>query len=334
MHESTKYSESQITICTVSYYNEEHLKLNTKLTKSLNVSEKHKWIIVENTPKSRSSFYAKEQENITIIEGSQKNSYHTPNEHHAAGLMKALDFVDTRFVLISDPDFFILRPNWINSITTYMDNNDLSFFGVPWHPKWYIKYRYFPCVHCLIIDLEKVHKDELNFMPDFSEVNPFETDGKGKLNSFAAKFKKKIPPQIKLYVKMFKNLTVERRKIGWDGDTGAKFYIRFSQDNNIQHECVTPVYNPIDELQIQVPYKLNRLVENVLPDRLRYIPNKNGYYTKSGLFDNNLKAYQWEEFLWQNKLFGFHVRGYPKRDKRNLRLEIDHIDNTIKYFTK
>ena len=49
----------------------------------------------------------------------------------------------TNYLLVLDPDFFILQNDWIKNITEFMETDDIDFFGSPWHPKWYTKYRDF-----------------------------------------------------------------------------------------------------------------------------------------------------------------------------------------------
>lgn len=90
---------------------------------------------------------------------------------HAAALNRFIheQEVQTRFLLILDPDFFILQKNWIKEVCKHMETCGLWFFGAPWHPKWFSKHRYFPCVHCLFIDTKYVKYRDLDFTPDLVE---------------------------------------------------------------------------------------------------------------------------------------------------------------------
>ena len=45
----------------------------------------------------------------------------------------------------------------------------LAVFGAPWHPRWVYKNRYFPCVHCMFVDLDRVSIDALDFEPDYDD---------------------------------------------------------------------------------------------------------------------------------------------------------------------
>ena len=46
----------------------------------------------------------------------------------------------------------------------------LAVFGAPGPPRWAYKNRYFPCVHCMFVDLEQVSIDRLDFEPDYEDV--------------------------------------------------------------------------------------------------------------------------------------------------------------------
>jgi len=85
--------------------------------------------------------------------------------HHAAALNLAIRKVETRYALVLDPDLFVIYRGWIDECLDHMRRRDLAFFGVPWHPRWYRKWRDFPCVHFLLIDLAKAPAAELDFTP-------------------------------------------------------------------------------------------------------------------------------------------------------------------------
>lgn len=113
-----------------------------------------------------------EMPNVTVHRG-QPLDPHKPNAcrgsyQHAAALNQFLrdHAVRTPYLLILDPDFFIVRSNWIADVISHMSSRGLAFFGAPWHPKWYSKYRYFPCVHCMFIDARQIDCPELDFTPD------------------------------------------------------------------------------------------------------------------------------------------------------------------------
>lgn len=77
-----------------------------------------------------------------------------------------LKHVDTPYLLVLDPDLFVTCPHWIVECLDHRERRRLRFFGVPWHARWYRKWRGFPCVHFLLIDLRQVDIGELDFTPD------------------------------------------------------------------------------------------------------------------------------------------------------------------------
>ena len=130
-----------ITICSVSYNSWDFLTLNWDLVSRLNRGNSGwKWVIVNNGSKTTSEPAFVPNGKCFITNGDQADD-RVPIEyrgsfHHGVGLNKSLSYVDTRFTLFLDPDFFIVfGQDWINSVVGYMLQNDLSFFGVPWHPK-------------------------------------------------------------------------------------------------------------------------------------------------------------------------------------------------------
>jgi len=176
-----------------------------------------------------------------------------------------------------------------------MKAKGIALLGTPWHPRWYYKYRYFPCVHCLFVDLAQVDKEALDFrpgQPDKSAHPPI---------SVGARLRIALELLIGLHY---------RRSIGNSLDTGWRLYQRFSADKQVTVECVMPVYRPKEEYPVR-PY-INRLIDELLPDRLSYIPKQRGYFTQSGFRERNLPdttCYGWEEFIWKDAPFGFHLRG-------------------------
>ena len=92
--------------------------------------------------------------------------------HHAFGLELGVREAKTRFVVIIDPDFFVIQPDWINRIVGHMTEKKLAVFGASWNPAWYQKLRDFPCSHLMIIDRERVTDIEDVFIPDLIATSP------------------------------------------------------------------------------------------------------------------------------------------------------------------
>ena len=157
-----------------------YIQKNIDLIKNLNGSKNNiKIELIDNFP-DKGEIIFKDHKNITINKGvNQTQNY--PRElrgsyQHGDALNQFFKFkkINTKYLLILDPDFFIILPKWINKIINYMEYNNLDFFGAPWNPKWFTKYRYFPCIHCIFINTRKINIQQLDFSPKLinKKLNP------------------------------------------------------------------------------------------------------------------------------------------------------------------
>lgn len=320
-------SGHELTVCTVSFHSREYLELNLALTRSLNPSAPIAWLVIENTPHGADGRLDEESNGFVVAEGvdaSQTGKY-GGSYHHGAALDKALLHINTRFALVLDPDFFIIRPGWAADVIEHMMANDLAFFGVPWHPRWYRKPRYFPCVHCMFIDMDQVAKEDITFLPDLlNNPRPFTSgtwrnymdvrnQGQG-LRAFWA--------IARLPWRTLAEDLRQRLLIGSSRDTGHHLHRKYGKQSRIRHEQVKPVFRPQQAGFIPEdvsPLQISKIVESLLPDRFSYVPKRKHYYSEIGfreLTGVDVASLGWEEFTWQDKPFGFHVRGYVQRDAK------------------
>lgn len=318
---------SELTICSVSYKNSKHIKENIELVKSLNSRTKIKWLIVNNEPDKNAlvDIIQSYSDLVKIVNGSQNNfvGYGKGSKNHATGLDLIITKAKTRFVLILDPDFYIILPNWAERIIKYMNQDNIALFGVPWHPKWGIKYRYFPCVHCLLMDTKYIDVSSLSFMPEFENIDP--------LNTWR-RFISKIP------------LIGGRASIGRSKDTGYKIYKKFYNSSQIKHALAIPSFSPTDLYNKY--YKINnrkiidgwilfnKTLDKIFPDSMSMFPKRKGFFTKvcfSELGFPDCKNYGWEEFFWNNEPFGFHIRGFQQK-MIEPEVEVERIKYVLKRF--
>jgi hypothetical protein len=285
----------EITICSVSYGCYEYLDLNWELTKTLNKETNIRWLIADNAIGSREKRMPVSDERFIIYEGEPKGQLNA-NSHHAQSLMMLLEHVNSRFVLVLDPDFYVIRKNWVEDMVNHMKHENLTFIGVPWHPSAYKKIRYFPSPHCLLIDLKNLEKADLNFLPG---IEKREEDRRWK-------------KLLRLYGHHVGVL--ERLKIGVRKDTGYRIKERFSGQQDIHFECLQAVFKPNRGA-------LSNFIDHFMPDCLSFRPKKRGYTTDAAFSEIGLPFDPYgkgcEEFMWQGKPFGFHVRRYPKRKRGN-----------------
>lgn len=173
MREKSKASRPySLTICTVNYKTEAILGLNKRLLLQLNSSVDITWLVVNNTR------YDEERSSRPLLDtyftelpcvARPKNIYGMDSYHHGFGLNSCLEHVHTRYMLVLDPDFFILMNDAILHVLLHMNKHGLAFFGAPWHPKYIKKYRDFPCPHCLFIDTDIAKVESLDFAPKYED---------------------------------------------------------------------------------------------------------------------------------------------------------------------
>jgi hypothetical protein len=322
MHDA-EVNLSDLTILSVNFKGKFYFDLNFTCAAALNKTDALKWIVAENTPEGADGKIDFSDKRFQVIPGIDSKTI--PQEprgsyHHGTALNKGKEFLKTRFALVLDPDFFIVKQNWITEVLSYMVKNDLSFFGVPWHPRHWQKYRYFPCVHCVFIDLSKVALDSLDFRPDL-------------INNPSRQFKprfwieyQRLQSQKRWLRRCYWLLrqpwlsieedSEQRHYIGSSRDTGYFLYQKFSRDDRYKSGTITPVFHPGQD--IFIPAGVSRLqsskmIECLKTDRNSYIPKRRGYFTGKGFRENgfvDVNGLGWEEFVWQDEPFGFHMRGF------------------------
>jgi hypothetical protein len=297
----------------VAYDSADWLKLNARLVRKLNPNTSYSWIVVENSKQDSSKRLNPDNRDFDIIQGAdcEQVPYAAASYHHGTGLNLGIKTVTSRFLLVLDPDFYVIQDDWIAKILDYMKQESVSILGAPWHPQRYKKWRYFPCAHCTFFDLSKIDSQALDFRPDY--------DAYPRLDKKHSKYTKKL-------IKLVDPLKLrERRFIGHSADTGYRIFQLFF--NNTQHKtrCLTPVFSPSI---------FSQLYDAPFNDASSLIPRAVDYYSPSSFTDfglPDLRRLECEEFLWRNEPFGFHVRSFPKRQKAADTLPV--ILNKIENFT-
>lgn len=221
--------------------------------------------------------------------------------------------VATRYLLILDPDFFIYYAEWISAVTAYMAAEELAFFGAPWHPRWFTKYRGFPCVHCLFIDTEKVNTTQLDFTPRLSATLAAEVQG----TNIGATLKRSLWAPL---LSVFYSMTLLRLDIGRAQDTGSQVFRHARQAHmRSRSRLLVPYVRPGDfHIVRHLRWRVGRLLELPWPDRLSFIPKRRGYFTEQSALpaplERELSRRGWEEFQWHGRLFGVHMRRFAQDD--------------------
>ncbi len=278
---------ADLTICTVAFDSGPWLEANRQLLMRLNPGQCVRWVVAENSPTNSSARLPENHPFFEVVPGAPfvEMPHASASHHHGAGMNLAVQHVATRYALILDPDFFIIRPDWISGVLRYMQSQRVAILGVPWHPSRTRKLRYFPCPHCMFLDLGQVDRAQLDFTP-----------GPGHAPS----------PQKGRFSKLDPMKLHKRRFIGTSRDTGWRVYDRYGDDSDLRVECLQGVLRPS---------RLSVYLETPLPDRLRFVPRRAGYFTTEGFRERglqDLESLRWEEWMWQERPFGFHIRCFPK----------------------
>ena len=284
--------ERKLTICSVyhSLAAKRLLELNYEFTRTCNLHTDIRWIVADNTPADFSEKLETGEKFIIVpgageIGGVPKWMWGTCQ--HSRALKHAISEVTTRFAVILDMDFYIVIPEWMQAIPQYMIENNLAFFGVPWHPVHHRKWRYFPSPHTLFVDLHKINREELIFEPQYTAIlHP----------SFLVRLKERMIKKI-----LPKHLQ-GRLDINSFPDTGYPIYERFAE--KMKYECPQPVFRASPSF-----------VDRLLPDQFSFVPKRRDYFTTIGFRERGLPdcaGKRWEEFIWEGRPYGFHIRGSHK----------------------
>jgi hypothetical protein len=298
--------DSGVTVCSVSFHNARHLELNWNVTSRLNPMQRLMWVVTANTPSDADDLATLGAGHFVVARGSafDPGRPRPASYHHGIGLNTAMELVRTRFALILDPDFYIVRANWVADVIQHMQANGLAFLGVPWHPKWHTKYRYFPCVHCLFVDLTQVKAESLDFRPGPGGPGTEKPAWKALAS---ASLKRRLPSSL---LHVLQNLR-GRMAIGASEDTGHYVYREYARSHTIRSECLTPVYRHASDYPVVSHRAFSRAIDGLLPDRFSYRPKRTGYFAESGfreLRNADARLHGWEEFIWKGQPFGFHLR--------------------------
>ena len=319
--------DDRLTVCVVSFGHARHLALNWELCQRLLgiASSRVDWLVAENAQGDAAERLDPSASPFKIVPGSSV-THLGGSYHHADAVNMLLSRAATRFVLVLDPDFYLLRRNWMDEVLAHMRENGLALFGVPWHPRYVENYRYFPAVHCMFIDQEKVPAADLDFRPLLQD-----SDGAGGSDS--------VPrPRRNANTLWHKAGLGHRLRQPWD--TGARIYLRYRDDPRVPSEFVTPVYRlPDDWIASGNRHGLSsRVLERILPDDLCYLPKRHDSYTTRGFrergwIDVDLPRL-WEEHVWKDAPFGLHLRRSFSAVNRDTAAELELCGRVIEMITR
>ncbi len=296
-------SDPPLTILTVGI--EKHysyIARQIEMIDALNRGAQYRFLVVDNAALGTPRMVIDDArcEVVAGIDASPLPEEGRGSYHHAAALNMAIRRVKTRFALVIDPDLFVVYRDWISECLEHMHRRNLSFFGVPWHSRWYRKWRGFPCVHFLLIDLSKVSAGEIDFTPALVED--------------LAQDAGPTATWMKAHMPLFYNrMLIETRR-----DTGWRLHHRFARRHAV--ELALPVVDLDAELAKpkHLTTERGRWFERRMPARWSFLPARGSYIDSSDApgFDNRpFRELGPEKFVWRGAPFAFHMR-------RNVRDEV------------
>lgn len=279
-------STRSLSIVSVAYPDARLLRTNLELTKHLNPRHQCRWIVVDNTPGAElglSSPHGVEiLPGVPRVDGRDKGS-----RHHASSLQKAFDEVRTRFVLLLDPDFYVVRRDWIATVLSHVREHEVAIFGSVWHPRWFWQYRLFPSVHFMLVDLERVPRETIDLTPAIAGDRWWR---------FINRRKTPLPDILRD--------TLKATRIR---DTGWRLHRRYRDDPSVRTETLVLHWSPPAEPRYQWERRLSR----ILPDSWRKYPADLAGFTEASFLSARWPdVYQlgWEEHVWQSAPFAVHLR--------------------------
>lgn len=296
---------AQLTILTVvleAHY--DYIAQQLELIEALNPSTPFKLLVVDNSGPGEPGLKI-DHPRCEVIPGVDQDpslpEHGRGSYHHAAALNLALARVDTPHLLVLDPDFFVLYRNWIPEVLEHMRRRSLKLFGAPWNYAWNRKWRYFPCVHFLMIDLGRIGLDELDFTPDLT-VDEDASDSPLLVWTKAHA------------LTLHNRMLLESRR-----DTGWRLHQKFGGKNAA--DVTLPVLDTRTEFRrparLETPF--GRWLERRLPRRRSFLPAL-GTYVESdrvAVFRRpSIKALAPERFVWRGAPFAVHLRGNMREDMR------------------
>ena len=295
----------ELTILTVvmgKHY--DYIDRQIRLIEALNPGEPFEYLIVDNAAVGGRPRFSIDDPHCRVIAGVSAEGLPAEGRgsyHHAAALNMALAHVRTPRLLIMDPDLFVVRNYWIDDCLVHLSRRGLTLLGVPWHYAWHRKWRYFPCVHFLLIDLEKLPIARIDFTPAVAK------DRRWIASPFARWLNRAMPLS-------YARLLLESRR-----DTGWRLHRKFHRREN-DFEAMQPVID-LDADLVRPRYLKSlraRWLEPRLPRRWSFFPAEGTYVPPSAAqeFDHPaVQALQPECFVWMGAPFAFHMRR-NMRDKR------------------
>jgi len=321
-NDSRRVVETEITILTVVYDRQttSQLNLNGKLVSLANSGTNYKWIVGVNkkpahTLETSNKYFDKIVECYDTDHVYFRRRWGRSSLQHGMAINKLLRYVNTRYVLVLDPDFYVFEDDWISKIYDHVRSKELIFFGSTWDPRNYKKYRYFPSVQFFLIDLLKVDSKGLDFRPDV-DVEVYKARKINNDNFF-----------IKVWLKGLMLQLMKRKTIGISRDTGYRIYREYSNNKLYPQETLRPVHAPYssNEFWSKTIFTLRQIYEKLFPEERRFVVNMDTVSTETWADFGGSETYKagFQEFFWQNRFFALHMANTQAKRHTDMSIDVE-----------
>jgi hypothetical protein len=299
----------------------EHIPYLEVIKENLESNNLIEWYIINNEPNIKMDHLSSDK--IVVINGT--NNPYTgidvgPGMHHADGLRLGISKVKTEWVVVWDPDFFIIEPSIVDELIDLALNKELELIGTPWFPLWIGKR-----INCVALHFA-VSKTS-NFDNNF-EWYPQSVILKAK-SEIRTKERLKILRTIRNYkiINFLYTLTLKRFQINKLLETASDLE-KFYKNGKTVFLGVAISKKQVSQIFAYLPAKFWLYFESKIPRKLSYFPNESRLLNHS--ISNELE--QVEHFYLGNKLMGLHLRSFGNRLKKTsssdmAELIVDYIKN-------
>ena len=235
----------------------DYVKFQIELFNELNTGTDFRWNfgyleshvesshMIKNRPNIRNFRFTESELQVKFIDN--------PSSQHGAllnQLLKKVAHDHSRFIIIIDPDFFIVSKNWAQDLMDFMKDNSVAILGASYPETDCRLYFDFPTAYFSIIDSELLPLDELNYLPDENSIKksdntPWKSDLLPNLTGYRRWASKNIYINYLLFI--VQSIFRWRSKSTFFRDTGWEMRNKFK--NKVKHEEFLFVDNLIFEFQ-------------------------------------------------------------------------------------
>ena len=325
--EPTEQSDPpSLSIVTASFNSRPWIDLSWQCTKTLNTKSNFEWLVIQNTPEvSREKDISTDDDRFRVFEGPHCTPEESQNIgwgsfHHAKALSIGYWHAKADVVLVVDPDFFILYPDWISHAIQHIHENEIAFWGAPYPPRRLRAYRNFPMASCMFINRKLLHENYF-FNMDFSP----DCDGQKKStlahsvissNRVLKSLIHKLLGRKTVWANNCSHIIIayllnKFRHLGVDteGDTGCKIYREFH--NKIASDCLAM------DSQVRMS-RFETCIDFFLPNSFRLQPR--GSLHPQLIQNSFFYPYRdiLDEYFFEDDLYGIHIGATSYSNKSHL----------------